>query len=141
MGVFAGRPEKLNRRGNGQFRQLYLDGDIYIRGSGVNLLGKQFMTKEESEHIQAVVDLGCIACRMDGIITPQVEVHHIRAGVGKGQRASHYDVLPLCYQHHRGIAGYHKSPKRFEERYGREHDLLREVYELLGEYDGRKVAG
>jgi hypothetical protein len=43
----------------------------------------------------------------------------MRSGVGKGQRASHYDVLPLCPYHHRGNEGIHGlGRKAFERKFG-----------------------
>ena len=35
-------------------------------------------TKQEREHLQAVVDLGCIACAKLGIYDSPAEIHHIK---------------------------------------------------------------
>ena len=92
-------------------------------------------TKAEREHMIRVARLGCLACKKDGYLTPEVELHHPRHGVGMGRKASHYDVLPLCHAHHRtgghGIA-FHAGKQAWEAKYGTETELLEEVQTLLG---------
>ena len=100
-------------------------------------------TKEEKEHMSKVADIGCIVCRNNGIYTRDVELHHIRAGYGVSQRASNYEVIPLCRIHYKtGLEadrtgkrhfGYHESPKDFEIAYGKEEDLLKQVLDILEE--------
>lgn len=101
----------------------------------INEKQSDMATKAEKEHMNAVADLGCIACRMMGYMDSPAEIHHIRHGSGMGQRASNYDVIPLCAIHHRngdyGTA-YHKGSKAFEKRYGTEVELLAKVKDLLG---------
>lgn len=94
------------------------------------------MTKDEKQHLSRVAALGCIACRKMGYIDSPAEIHHIRAGVGKGQRASHHDAVPLCASHHRGIwhpevPSIHLDKRAFIEQFGTEQELLEEVKELL----------
>lgn len=93
------------------------------------------MTKAEREHLARVIDLGCIVCRNTGRGKSPAEVHHIRIGVGKGQRAGHFDVLPLCAPHHRigsyGIA-FHAGKEKWQALYGSEQDLLAQVRRDLG---------
>lgn len=94
------------------------------------------MNKDEKQHICRVVALGCIACLQDGIQDTPAEAHHIRAGVGRGQRASHYEVLPLCPAHHRGthhpsVVSIHLAKRDFINQYGTEHELLAKVLALL----------
>jgi hypothetical protein len=93
------------------------------------------MTQDEKKHLSAVAGLGCIICRRMGHQDSPAEVHHIRAGTGKGQRSSHFDTLPLCPPHHRGNEGVHGlGTKGFVKRYGvTEHELLEEVLKLLEE--------
>ena len=81
-----------------------------------------------------VVGIGCL------IDSAPCEIHHIREGVGAGQRNSERDILPLCPLHHRtggyGIA-FHAGPRRFESIYGTERELqaqLNERINLLLEY-------
>ena len=83
------------------------------------------MTPEER-----LVELGCIICRRPA------EIHHLRSGVGMGQRSK--DMIPLCPEHHRlGNRGtaFHAGPRSFEERYGTESELLERVRRALEELD------
>jgi hypothetical protein len=65
------------------------------------------------------------------------EVHHIRAGTGAARRASHYDTLPLCPEHHRGNTGVHGlGTKGFAKLWGTsELELLEEVKQRLKRND------
>jgi hypothetical protein len=62
------------------------------------------------------------------------ELHHKRAGTGAGRRSSHYEVIPLCPEHHRGKTGLHGlGTKGFVDHWGYdEDDLLTDVEVLLG---------
>ena len=91
---------------------------------------RQTKTAEDRRHMDRVAKLGCIVCwRVYGLFQPLVELHHPRKGTGMGQRAAHEDVLPLCYEHHRGDTGVHGlGTKGFEKHYGfSESDLLDDV--------------
>ena len=85
-------------------------------------------TKAEKAHMDKVARLGCIICGGPACL------HHPRMGQGLGQRASHYDVIPLCYLHHQG-GGYgvaiHAGQKEFERLYGTEAELLAKVREQI----------
>ena len=76
-------------------------------------------------HLTAVAVLGCIVCGR------HAEVHHLRTGVGMGQRSSDYLAIPLCPDHHRnggyGVA-FHAGRKGFERNFGNEVELLEETY-------------
>jgi len=93
-------------------------------------------TKAETEYMNRVADLGCICCNMLGFPDTPAELHHIRTGQGMGQRASNYEIIPLCPTHHRtgdyGTA-YHKGSVAFEEEFGTELQLLEIVKEALNE--------
>jgi hypothetical protein len=54
------------------------------------------MNKAEKEHLSKVASVGCIVCRMQGNEESPAEIHHIRHGQGMSQRASNYEVIPLC---------------------------------------------
>ena len=54
------------------------------------------MNKAEKEHLSKVAAVGCIVCRMQGNEESPAEIHHIRSGQGISQRASNYEVIPLC---------------------------------------------
>lgn len=97
---------------------------------------KRAATKSEKVWLSAVSALGCVVCRNLGYGLSPAEIHHIRAGQGMAQRASHEQVLPLCQHHHRtgghGVA-IHAGRKTWEENYGTELELLAQVaLEVVG---------
>ena len=103
---------------------------------------KRRITPEEQAHMDAVRELGCIACDIDGAWSPTPEIHHVKRRpdgqkYGYGQKAPHYRVLPLCEGHHRGMwdttkQAFHKNPDAFEARYGNENELLALIDAKLG---------
>ena len=87
---------------------------------------------KEVAHMNKVAELGCIVCHNRGFLNP-AEIHHTE---GKTRIGSHFLILPLCFEHHRkGNAkepiGRHPYKRRFEEAYGTEKELLKQVSELL----------
>lgn len=92
-------------------------------------------TAAERRHMTEVARLGCIACRVIGIFTPNVELHHPRAGMGMGQKSSHLNVLPLCHAHHRtgghGVA-IHAGKRTWEANFGTESELLEQIRGMIG---------
>ncbi len=76
---------------------------------------------------------GCILCRRLGYGDTAPEIHHIRTRTGAGKRASHFDVIGLCPEHHRGQTGLHgMGRKAFERHYGvTELELLAETKDML----------
>ena len=100
------------------------------------------MTEDEKKHLSDVAQLGCIACQKVGYGWTPAEVHHIRAGVGMSQRASHYETIPLCPEHHRyGPDAIHVSPQTFVRLFGSEWELLELVREELNSYRASFVGG
>jgi hypothetical protein len=93
------------------------------------------MTKTERRHLSAVAELGCIVCMNLGLGGTPAEIHHIRDGQGKGQRASHFETIPLCPFHHR-TGGHgnavHAGRETWEAKYGTERKLLAQVIDLIG---------
>jgi len=92
-------------------------------------------TADESRHMDNVSQLGCIVCYKKGFRFVPAEIHHTE---GKTKEESHFKVLPLCYEHHRGGRGEepisrHPWKRRFEKEYGTEEELLELVEELLNE--------
>jgi Recombination enhancement, RecA-dependent nuclease len=76
------------------------------------------MTKDEKKHLGKVAALGCVLCHLQGIQDSPSEIHHPRKGTGMAQRASHYDAIPLCPEHHRGKTGIHgMGVKAFTKHY------------------------
>lgn len=96
--------------------------------------GKRSPTVEERAWMNAIVELGCICCLLDGHAPRPTAVHHILRG---GQRMGHLYTLPLCDPgHHQGgaplgLVSRHPYKARFEERYGTEEELLARVKGLL----------
>ena len=91
-------------------------------------------TASESRHMDKVSQLGCVVCYKQGFRFVPAEIHHTE---GKTKEESHFKVLPLCYEHHRGGRGEepisrHPWKRRFEKAYGTEEELLELVEELLG---------
>lgn len=89
-------------------------------------------TKAEKHHLNKVAALGCIACRQIGYFDTPAEIHHIRTGMGMGQRNDHWHAIPLCAQHHRHADNaIHRSKLNFERDFGTELELLELVNQLL----------
>jgi hypothetical protein len=86
------------------------------------------MTRAQRLHLERVQSLGCIICRRPA------EIHHLREGVGKGQKSNHFRVIPLCPEHHRtgghGVA-FHAGKKTWQEIFGTEEKLMEKVNILL----------
>ena len=91
-------------------------------------------TKAEREHLSKVAEIGCIVCLNENYGQSPAEIHHIRSGKGMAQRASNYEVIPLCPIHHRngghGVA-VHAGIETWQERFGTEVELLEQVKEML----------
>ena len=92
------------------------------------------MKKAEKEHLDAVTELGCIVCRNETGQRTASQIHHVRMGKGLGQRASHFETIPLCHWHHQngpiGVA-FHAGRAMWEWLYGTEEELLEQVTRLL----------
>jgi hypothetical protein len=87
-------------------------------------------TKAEREYMNSVAQLGCIVCSNMGYMDTPAELHHIRTGQGMSQRASNYDVIPLCPFHHRSGGhgnAVHAGQKTWEANHGTELELLEQV--------------
>lgn len=94
------------------------------------------MTKSEKAHLNSLAGFGCVACFLNGTPGTPPEIHHIRAGVGMGQRSSHYRAIPLCHAHHRGtmhpeVPSIHRDKVEFERAFGTEEQLLEFVNSRL----------
>ena len=76
-----------------------------------------------------VSQLGCIVCLKQGVGYNPCEIHHIN---GKTKPNAHFQVIGLCYEHHRKGGdsepiSRHPYKNRFIAAYGTEEQLLREV--------------
>jgi hypothetical protein len=96
-------------------------------------VAKKSPTKAERDHLARVAALGCIACLNLGYTGTPAEIHHITKGAGMGQKASHFETIPLCFHHHsaQGQDGFHKYPETWQLKHGRELDLLEQVRGML----------
>lgn len=84
-------------------------------------------TADERKHLARIGSMPCCICGAQ-----LVEVHHLRSQVGMGRKASHFQTLPLCFEHHRGKTGFHGlGSKAFQRKYGSEHDLLEWVMKMI----------
>lgn len=92
-------------------------------------------TKAELRHMDAVARLGCVVCRNLNLGASPAELHHPRFLAGGAQKASHFDVIPLCPIHHRtggiGVA-LHAGQRTWEAKYGTESELLEQVRREIG---------
>ena len=75
-------------------------------------------------------DLGCICCRKLGYEGVPSDIHHV---LGHGYK-NNDRTIPLCAAHHRAVEwtpahgpSLAQGSKPFEERWGSEEELLREV--------------
>lgn len=93
--------------------------------------------KERKKRFDALIEIGCVACRIDGFENTPPEIHHIRSGYGMGQRAPDEQTIPLCPTHHRygrpPFFGIHSHPREFRRRYGSERELLEKVDNEINE--------
>jgi hypothetical protein len=96
-------------------------------------MAKKNKTKAERDHLNRVAELGCIACINLGYQDTPAEIHHIKTGIGIGQRASSFQTIPLCFHHHsaQGADGYHGAPTAWQTKHGAELALLAQVRALL----------
>lgn len=85
--------------------------------------------------------LGCIACLLEGRVVTEVSIHHIDGRVKPG---AHFEILPLCAGHHQegtgipGLIAVHPWKARFEERYGKQEELLQMVRLLIDYCEQRR---
>ena len=93
------------------------------------------MNAKDRKHLGRVAALGCQVCNNLGFPDSPCEIHHLRSGMGMGQRSKHDRAIGLCHAHHR-TGGYgvaiHAGQKEFERKYGTELELLDQVNQLLG---------
>jgi len=86
------------------------------------------VSKVEKQYLDKVAALGCLICKSPA------EIHHLRMGMGMGQRNDYLHAIPLCPVHHRtgnyGTA-IHAGQKAFEKNFGSEEALLNQVNKLL----------
>ena len=92
---------------------------------------KRPMTPTERAHVRRVKQLGCLICKR------AAEAHHITTGSGMGGRATHFETIPLCFDHHQAQTplpfgeAVHKGTETFERKYGTQLEMLERTRNLL----------
>jgi hypothetical protein len=91
------------------------------------------LKKSEKEWMDKLVQFGCVVCKKYYRAYTEPCIHHIREGMGMGQRNSTENCLPLCHTHHQGEhgLGFHSGKKTWIEKYGTEHELLEWLKERI----------
>lgn len=93
----------------------------------------RFFIKNErklaSVHMGKVAALGCCVCHA------LAGCHHVRSGSGMGQKASDFETIPLCHNHHQGSRGIHTlGVRKWQGIFGMERDFLREtIFSIYGD--------
>lgn len=86
-----------------------------------------YKSRLEREWQAMLHGMKCVMCmHLDMEQKTKTELHHVREGQGKGQRASTYMEIVLCWLHHQGPDGWHELGKMgFYQRFKLdEMDLL-----------------
>jgi hypothetical protein len=86
------------------------------------------MTKQEA----AIVAIGCIVCRRQGMYTQAIP-HHVRK-LRTSKKRKNAPCIGLCPVHHQGHGwgiSLHDGEQEFERRYGSVDGMLEEVKKLL----------
>lgn len=93
---------------------------------------------KDKAHLCKVAMMKCFACRIEKPKWPNIpgrlEIHH-KTGCGLGKKASDLLTIPLCnYHHQKGQRGFaiHRGVFVWEEKFGRQEDLILEIHEKLG---------
>ena len=76
-------------------------------------------TASEKRYMGRVAELPCSCCGAHG-----VQLHHVREGQGKGQRAQNWLIVPLCPDCHTSPIGIHGDKSILRLRKLDEMDLL-----------------
>jgi hypothetical protein len=84
------------------------------------------MSAASKRHMGRVAELPCCICGAHG-----VHVHHVREGVGMGQRQSDWLTIPVCPSCHTGPKGIHGDKTMLRIYKKDELDLLAETIERL----------
>lgn len=98
--------------------------------------GSSPSVKQKKYHDLLCQRIGCVACLADGNPNHHVSVHHVD---GRTKPMAHWMVLPLCAGHHQdgygepGMIAVHPYKARFQERYGRQMDLIEQCARSLEE--------
>lgn len=86
------------------------------------------MKQSERKHLDWLAQQPCVVCG-----AWPVQIHHPRAWVGMGQRASHFHGLPVCPDCHTGKSGIHGDRSAWRMRKLDEPTALAIVIEWMEE--------
>ncbi|MAK91906.1 MAG: hypothetical protein CMI13_11810 [Oleibacter sp.] len=90
------------------------------------------MNKADKARFDALTDQGCIVCRLVLSVWTPPDIHHLRSGVGMGQRSGHERTIPLCHTHHQGQWGIHAMGTRaWEAHFGYSEERLLTITNAL----------
>jgi len=84
-------------------------------------------TKEAKYHLARVKSLPCVVCLQPG----PSDAHHVFHGRYGTRKASDFEVIPLCRNHHQGPDGIHTNKALWADRYGFDHEFLAVVADML----------
>jgi hypothetical protein len=107
-------------------------------------MSKKTPTVAESERMDKISRMGCIACKQQFGCYTDGEVQHLTSG---GRRLGHMATINLCPWHHRGVTvngltteymtkiygpSFANSRREFEAYFGPEEKLLEDTNSWLG---------
>ena len=84
-------------------------------------------TARAKAHIEAVKRLPCVICAKPG----PSDAHHVFHGRYGARKASDFETIPLCRNHHQGADGIHTNKTLWADRFGFDHEFLAVVADAL----------
>lgn len=101
--------------------------------SGKTPLGlKERKPKKDAKakrHMMMVKMLPCVICGKP----PPSDAHHVICDRYSQSKASDYETIPLCKDHHQwGDDAIHNGKESWVARYGKDYDYLPRVRKMLG---------
>lgn len=79
------------------------------------------------EHMRRVKQLPCVICHAP----PPSDAHHCISGRYGSRKASDFDTIPLCKNHHQGAEGIHTDKAAWQAERGQDVDYLPQVADWL----------
>ena len=88
--------------------------------------------REGKRHMARVAQMPCVICHRR-----PVHVHHVIHGRFSQRRASDFETIPLCPEHHlHGPLAIHSDKAAWRDRWGADHEYLPVVADMLaGEWN------
>lgn len=109
---------------------------------------RQPISQQHRRRFDAIQQIGCVACLLDGRPGEPCDIHHVLRG---GKRLGHDHTIGLCPHHHRGLPrdgltaqetaallgpSMAREPRAFAAAYGSQEALLAMQDRLLGDIGG-----